>query len=156
MKPELLNNVCTLPANDASNDVPEGYTPFERGGPYFRALGPLYTRPTSTGGLVVAVRIREAHANALGIAHGGMLVTLADGAMGVNLSLTRPSTRNAQSTVTTTLHTEFLSAARVGDWLEAHANVRRNGRRIVFAECTLKVGEREVLHANGTFLPLDG
>lgn len=142
--------------NDDSDTVPDGYTPFERGGPWFRTLGPLYARPDGHGGMVLALRIGEKHANTLGIAHGGMLVTLADGAMGINLSLRRPATRAAQSTVTATLTSEFLSAARVGDWLEAHVHIRRNGRRIVFAECTLKVGEREVLHAGGTFLPVEG
>ncbi|WP_322012137.1 PaaI family thioesterase [Paraburkholderia sp. J12] len=153
-KPDLLCDALPTSGHEAENGVPEGYAPIERGGPYFRALGPLYARPAADGGLIVAVRVREAHANSLGIAHGGMLMTLADGAMGINLNLLRATASGTQATVTTTLTSEFLAAARVGDWLEAHASVRRNGRRIVFAQCSLRVGEREVLHASGTFLPL--
>ncbi|TAM03873.1 MAG: PaaI family thioesterase [Paraburkholderia sp.] len=155
MTPELLSSRLMAPANDASSGVPDGYTLFEHGGPYFRALGPLYTRPATAGGLIVAVRVKAAHTNPLGIAHGGMLLTLADGTLGIYLSQAPHAQRGAHVTVTTTLNSEFLSAAHVGDWLEAHARVRRNGRRIVFAECTLRVGEREVLHTSGTFLPID-
>jgi len=121
----------------SAGTVPPGYAALERGGAWFRALGPLYQRQADDGTVIVAVRVSASHANVMGIAHGGMLMTLADGAMGINLNLLR-----------------FLSAAQVGDWLEAHTRIRRNGKRLAFVECTLKVGEREVLHASGTFLPI--
>ncbi|WP_179405483.1 PaaI family thioesterase [Burkholderia guangdongensis] len=134
--------------------APAGYTTLERGGAYFRALGSTYQRLADDGTVVVAVRVDASHANIIGVAHGGMLMTLADGAMGINLNLSRAGTAKSQAVVTTTMSSEFLSAAQVGDWLEAHTRIRRNGRRIVFVDCTLKVGEREVLHASGTFLPI--
>ena len=138
----------------SAGTVPPGYAALERGGAWFRALGPLYQRQADDGTVIVAVRVSASHANVMGIAHGGMLMTLADGAMEINLNLLRSGERMKQSTVTTTLSSEFLSAAQVGDWLEAHTRIRRNGKRLAFVECTLKVGEREVLHASGTFLPI--
>ncbi|WP_322012742.1 PaaI family thioesterase [Paraburkholderia sp. J12] len=148
--------------------VPEGYRLFEHGGPYFSSLGAVYARPVPEGRTVFALRIAEQHTNILGVAHGGMLVTLADAAMGTCIGFAlaasgrqsgepaSTSHANRQPSVTTTLSTEFLASARVGDWLEAHAFVRRLGRRMVFTDCSLRTGEREVLHASGTFMRIDG
>jgi len=145
------------PKSPITTSVPHGFEPYSRGGPYLRALGPVYTRHVPGSTMVIAVRVDPAHTNSLGLAHGGMLLTLADGTMGdcVGTALSPPDGAR-KSSVTTTLTTEFFSAARIGDWLEAHASIRRKGRRIIFAECVLRVGEREVLHASGTFVPVEG
>jgi len=147
--------VETPPDTGTDTDaIPAGYTVLERGGVYFQALGPLYQRVAEDGTLVIAVRVADKHANLLGVAHGGMLMTLADSAMGINVGLARPGSQAAQSSVTTMLSNEFLSPARIGDWLEARTRIRRNGQRVVFVDCTLTVGEREVMHSSGTFLPI--
>ncbi len=67
---------------------PEGFVPVESTGPFMATLGPLYYRPVE-GGVIIALRIAENHLNRRGIAHGGMLVTLADSAMGMNLARAR-------------------------------------------------------------------
>ena len=128
--------------------VPEGYTPLERGGPYFRQLGAVYKRVAEGGGIVIGLRIDTPHTNIRGITHGGMLATLADAALGINLALARTP---PQPMVTVNLSIDYLDAARPGDWLEAHVAVRKLGRRLAFAECTLQVGERRVLRASGVF-----
>lgn len=154
MKTETPATLQKREANIDAGEIPAGYAPLEGGGAYFRALGALYQRAAGDGTIVVAVRVSEHHVNMIGVAHGGMLLTLADSAMGFNLKWSKSGEQRNQSTVTTTLSSEFLSAAHVGEWLDAHTRIRRNGRRLAFVECTLKVGEREVLHASGTFLPI--
>jgi acyl-coenzyme A thioesterase PaaI-like protein len=84
--------------------------------------------------------------------HGGMLTTLADGALGINLALARGK-RGAQ--VTVSLTADFLSGARVGDWLEAHVVVTRMGQRLAYANCDLKVGARHVLRSSAVFAFVD-
>ncbi|PXW27179.1 PaaI family thioesterase [Paraburkholderia caballeronis] len=148
-----MDRPITLSAAEADRPIPEGFAPLRRGGPYFLALGALYHRIGTDGGLVIALRVTDAHANMIGIAHGGMLATLADSAMGACVSLMRQTAGESPAMVTVSLTSEFLSAARVGDWLEAHARVRKPGRRVVFAECTLRAGGRDVLHASGVFVP---
>jgi len=53
--------------------------------------------------------------------------------------------------VTVNLSLDYLAAARVGEWLEAHVTPRRLGKQLAFGDCVLRVGEREVLRATGIF-----
>lgn len=130
--------------------APAGFERLTHGGPFFAALGPVYGKPVPGGDglLVVGLRVHERHTNILGVTHGGMLATLADCALGMNVFLTR---QPQQSMVTVSLTTDYLSSARPGEWLEAHVTVRRQGARLAFAECLLQVGERVILRASGVF-----
>ena len=132
------------------NETPqpaEGFLPVESTGPFMATLGPLYYRPVE-GGVIIALRIAEKHLNRRGIAHGGMLVTLADSAMGMNLARAREP---RLWTVTTSLSTEFVDAARRGDWVEAHVDILKLGRRLAYANCYLIVGANRILRASGVF-----
>ncbi len=61
---------------------PPGFEPLFRTSPFLETVGPLFYRRDPERGLVIGLRIAEKHANARGIAHGGLLVTLADIALG--------------------------------------------------------------------------
>jgi uncharacterized protein (TIGR00369 family) len=126
---------------------PEGFLPVESTGPFMATLGPLYYRPVE-GGVIIALRITEQHLNRRGIAHGGMLVTLADSAMGMNLARAREP---RLWTVTTSLSTEFIDAARPGDWVEAQVDILKLGRRLAYANCYLTINARRILRASGVF-----
>ncbi|MEY4563347.1 MAG: hypothetical protein RLZZ618_2624 [Pseudomonadota bacterium] len=132
----------------SSDDIPAGFTLLKRGGPYFSNMGPHYRRSDDSATLVIGVRVGAKHTNTLGITHGGMLVTLADAALGMNMSMTR---KPSQPMVTVSLSSDFLGSAHPGEWLEAHVRVTKHGRRLSFAECELRVGERLVLRCSGVF-----
>ncbi len=137
-----------VPTLDATSlDVPAGFRLFTTGGPYFRALGPVYLRDDAQP-QVLALQVAESHLNIQGRAHGGMLTTLADGALGVVLALRR-GIRGGQ--VTVSLTADFLSSAEVGDWLEAHVTVNRIGKRLAYVSCDLRVGDRHVLRSSAVF-----
>lgn len=138
----------SLPDDDAP--VPHGFKTIHHGGPYFAALGPVYGKPAEDGSgtQVVAVRVQHKHTNVLGVTHGGMLATLADCALGMNVVLQRDP---PQSMVTVSLTSDFLSSAKPGEWLEAHVTIRRQGARLAFAECLLQVEDRVILRASGVF-----
>lgn len=127
--------------------IPEGWEPLRRGGPFLHLFGPLYAR-TVEGRLVIGLRILEKHLNVRGIAHGGMLVTLADSALGIVLSTGGAA---PGPMVTVSLTTDFADAARLGDWVEARVDVQKVGSRLAFANCYLVVGERRILRASGVF-----
>ncbi len=127
--------------------VPEGFVPLRQGGSFLGMLGPLWFRKVD-GQPVIALRIEEKHLNVRGIAHGGMLVTLADSALGIALSRSRAP---PQPMVTVSLTTDFVEAARRGDWVEARVDIQRVGTRLAFANCYLTVGERRILRASGVF-----
>lgn len=133
-------------------DVPPGFVQRDAGGPYFRALGPVYMKARPEGGVVLGLRVTDGHLNIQGVSHGGMLTTLADGALGINIAMAR-GTRGGQ--VTVSLTADFLSGARLGDWLEAHVTVTRMGQRLAYASCDLKVGDRHVLRASAVFAFVD-
>ena len=128
--------------------IPEGFKRLDAGGPWFRLVGPVYTRPHPAGTVIVAVRVAPHHLNMQGATHGGMLTTLADTALGINLSVAR-GRRGGQVTVSFTA--DFLSDAREGDWLEAHVIITRMGKRLAYANCDLKAGERHVLRSSAVF-----
>ena len=129
-------------------NTPDGFEPLERGGPFFALLGPVHARRDAAGRLVIALEVAHKHTNMRGIAHGGMLATLCDAALGINIAMAR---RPLAPMVTVNLSTDYLEAARPGDWLEAHVHLRKSGRRLAFAECLLRVGDKVVARATGVF-----
>lgn len=130
------------------DDIPAGFTPLVPGGKWLMHAGPLYQRPAGDGGVVIGLRVSEQHTNMRGIAHGGMLVTLADSALGRNLNLTR---QTVAAMVSVNLSTDFIGAAKIGDWLEAHVEIRKHGARLSFAECQLRVGDKVIVRCSGVF-----
>lgn len=130
-----------------SAGVPPGFTPLGRGGPFLRLFGPLYGRKTD-GSTIIGLRVEEKHLNTGGFAHGGMLVTVADSALGIVLWDALPP---GHRMVTVSLSTDFVEAARPGDFLEAHVEVQKVGKRLAFASCYLLVAGRRILRASGVF-----
>ena len=55
------------------------------------------------------------------------------------------------SCVTIKLNTEFISAARPGEWLEGFAEVTSVKANFVYCNCRLYVGNRDVLLVNSIF-----
>ncbi|WP_144638025.1 PaaI family thioesterase [Bordetella genomosp. 13] len=106
-------------------------------------LGPLYWDPSRN---VLAVRIAPSHANVHGIAHGGFLATLVDCALGTVLV-----EETGTAVVTAQMALDYLSSVKMDDWVEAHVTIDKRGRRLIYATCHLKVGDRNALKANAIF-----
>lgn len=134
---------------DDDNAIPAGFERMRRGGPFIAGLGPLYCRRNvDAGEIVIAMRVKPEHTNMRGIAHGGMLASLADAALGLGLTL---HCDGRHSFLTVNLSTDFIDAARPGDWVEAHVDIERIGMRVAFANCWLQVGGKRILRASGVF-----
>jgi len=97
---------------------------------------------------VLAFRAAPQHANRYGVVHGGMLATLADTAIGANLSRTGGQ---VETLLTLSLNIDFIAAAQVGDWIEAHTHLTKERGRVRFGNCELRVAQRVVLRANAVF-----
>lgn len=130
--------------------VPPGYEPaFIEAGSFLGLCGPIYQRRFDDGRApLLALRVRPQHLNLRGIVHGGLLVTLADSALGHAINHAR---KEPLGVVTVSLATDFVETARLGDWIEAEVDVQRIGGRMAFANCYLRVGERRILRASGVF-----
>lgn len=130
-------------SDNTGDQVPPGFVAFTAPSPYVQQLGPMFCRAEPDGRFTLGLRLRNAHANLHGIAHGGMLATVVDNALGWNVaSLGRP-------VVTVNLAIDFLQAARVGAWLEARVEYRRQGKQLTFADVLLCADGVCVVRATG-------
>ena len=129
------------------DQAPPGFERLKRGGPFMASLGSLYCRRDGDR-ITIAMRIRERHTNMRGITHGGMLASLADSSLGLGLTM---ACEGRNSFVTVNLSTDFIDAARPGDWVESHVHIGRIGARVAFADCELMVGKKRILRASGVF-----
>ena len=132
-------------------DIPQGFEELRRNNSRFlSSLGPLYAKAEGSA-VVIGLRIQERHLNTRGVAHGGMLVTLADSALGIVIAMLRTP---PHPMVTVNLTADFADVAREGDWVEARVDVQKMGKRLAFATCHLWIGERRILRASGIFAHL--
>lgn len=128
--------------------IPHGFELLFRSSPFLDLLGPFYYRENDDG-FIVGIRVQEKHANARGLAHGGLFMTLADIALGYSAAFSKDPPLKL---VTTSLATDFAGSAKVGDWLEATVDVHKTGSRLVFANSYISVGEKRVVRASASFL----
>jgi uncharacterized protein (TIGR00369 family) len=111
-----------------------------RSGPYFLRRDP--------DGIVVGLRIDEGHLNYVGVVHGGVLTTFADVALSLQVHEREvPSL----SPVTASLTTNFLGAARLGDWLEAHTRIDQIGKRLAHTSGQIRRGPDVIMTMTGVF-----
>jgi len=132
--------------------VPDGFTPHARKSPLTDPWEPLYAKIVD-GALVLGVRIRQAHCNARGFAHGGLISALADNAMGHSVvgTLRRKEGNNAANAVTVSLTLDFLGTVQLGQWLEIVPRVLKAGSNLGFADCLVLADGRPVARGNATF-----
>jgi uncharacterized protein (TIGR00369 family) len=136
-------------------DIPPEFRPLFRSSPVLELIGPLYCRGEGDD-LVIGLRVEAKHCNARGTAHGGILATLADVALGYTMAF---SSTPPASLVTANLTLDFAGTAKIGDWLQAHVDVQKKGSRLSFANCYLTVNEQRIVRASAVFLvagQLDG
>jgi acyl-coenzyme A thioesterase 13 len=136
-----------MTANPPATDIPEGFVPLFRTSPFLDTLGPLFYRPTGSS-FVIGLRIASKHVNARGSAHGGLLLTLADIALGYTASA---SSDPPLALTTINIAADFVGSAQVGDWLEAQVDIQKIGRRLVFANSYLMVGIERIARVSAIF-----
>ena len=104
---------------------------------------------TGEGSATVEMLPTEDMANQAGFVHGGMISTLADIGMARSVR-TIPGIERATSF---DLKVTFISAAKLGEPLQAKGRVIHAGNRTAVAECrVVGAGEKLVATASGTFV----
>jgi acyl-coenzyme A thioesterase 13 len=127
---------------------PPGYEPLFRTSPFLETVGPLFYRKAPDGAFVIGLRILPKHANARGSAHGGLLMTLLDIALGYRAALSENPPANL---TTASLTADFAGAPKIGDWVEAHVDVQKVGGRLAFANAFLLVNDERVVRGSAVF-----
>ena len=120
------------------------FEPVSDPGPFLEHVGPVLA-----DGDVLALRIAPQHHNRSGAAQGGLLATLVDFALGRAIRATAES-----RSVTVSLTTDYLGAAKEGDLVEARTEIERLGGTLAFADCSLTVEGREIVRGRGVFAVL--
>ena len=91
------------------SDPPQGFEPLFRTSPFLDHNGPFFWKQNDDGTFVVGLRIQPKHANARGGAHGGLLMTMCDIALGYRT--TRSQTPSPMLT-TASVTTDFAGSAK--------------------------------------------
>lgn len=129
--------------------VPQGFEPVLNEA-FMTTVGPLYTRRSDVNRWEVGVLALPRHANRYGTVHGGMLATVVDYAVGLNLI-----DEDGEEPVrlgTVSLNIDFVSAGRLGEWLQVVVQVDKAQGRLRFCSCTMHANDsRLVLRASGVF-----
>jgi uncharacterized protein (TIGR00369 family) len=124
-----------------------GWRTFPRESFEYDPVGPFYSRREENGYICVAVRCAKKHLNLNGVAHGGMLMTLADNAL---FNIAQDHLRDSAGSVTVTFNSEFLGAAYEGDLLLARGEVTRAGGSLIFVRGMITAEDRPCLAFSGT------
>jgi acyl-coenzyme A thioesterase 13 len=125
-----------------------GFAPLFRSSPFLETVGPFFYRKDPDGTFVVAVRVLAKHANARGAAHGGLLLTLLDIALGYRAAFSQDP---PAALTTASLSADFAGSPKLGDWVEAHVDVQKVGSRLAFANAFLVVNGERLVRANAVF-----
>ena len=128
--------------------VPEkGFELLFRSSPFLDHNGPFFQKKIGKQ-LIVGFRVLNKHVNGRGYAHAGILMTLADIAIGYQSAFSEIPPLNL---VTISLSNNFLSAANLDDWLEVHVEIIKKGKQLVYANAQIIKGKRVVLQSNALY-----
>ncbi len=121
----------------------EGWSPHADEG-FIEHVGPIWERRDADGtryGFVAHPK----HANLLGVVQGGMLMTFADRALGLRAW----EAAEGAPCVTIQFEMQFLSSARIGEFIELRPEVVRHTASLVFLRGVLTADSRSVAAASG-------
>lgn len=132
---------------DQGPKVPEGFVPANFSPGFLDHSGPYYLKE-GQGAPIVGIRIMSQHMNYIGSAHGGVLATLADVALSLAVYVSEEP-RLPVSTVN--MATNFLSAARLGEWIEAVGTIDRVGKTLAHAHGSIRCADRTLMTMSAVF-----
>lgn len=112
--------------------------------PFYLLLG-LKMQLIESGFIEMTIKLGEMHTNAMGLIQGGVIMTLADAAMG---NAVRSLGING---VTVDCSVSFPDAAQLGDILVARGRVIKAGKNLIFAEADVYVDDRVIGSSKATF-----
>lgn len=93
------------------------------------------------GEMSVQFIIREEMTNPMGVIHGGMVAAIIDDVIGSAVF----SLHHEFFYTSVNLNIDFLASAKLGSTITAHANIIRQGRNIIHAECRIVDDEGKLL-----------
>ena len=105
--------------------------------PFEMRSGPFYIRTDEAGHSVIALKVGRNQCNSNMVAHGGLLMTLADLAVCFEAIGGDPDLRS----LTVSLTANFLAPAEPGMLLRAYPRVNRRTKRMAFVDARIMAGD---------------
>lgn len=129
--------------------LPPGYMPMHWHRGFGRQMGPLYEKIGNDGSYARAFLVEDHHTNGMGNCHGGMLMAFADVAFGHAVTM-----KTHRYWVTVRLLTDFLSGAKLGEWIEGSGTVVGIDEDFITVQGRIWCGDRVILTGTGLFKAL--
>src|ERR1700745_961658 len=76
-----MAHVASTCESPMTTDIPEGFEPHFRKSPFTEPWEPLSSKKTEKA-VIIGLRLAKPHTNGRGLIHGGLIISLADNAMG--------------------------------------------------------------------------
>lgn len=127
-------------------NVPSGFALNQRTSPLTAPWEPIW-RPELEQSVQLGVRVAEPHCNGRGFAHGGLIASLADNAMGLSLG----TVAGGAGAVTVHLSVDYLRAVQRGQWLQIEPRVVRFGKSLGVVDALITADGEVVARADATF-----
>ncbi len=113
---------------------------------------PLFSRVLADR-VIIGLYVREPHTNSRGMLHGGLIAALADNAMGLSCVqvLTGEGRKPAGGLVTVSMATDFIGAAKLGQWVEVDTQYVKAGKTLCFAQSFVTADGEVIARADARF-----
>lgn len=135
-----------------STKLPAGFEPWHEQNTFMDHNGPFWMhRERDASGndrIRIAVKLERRHTNALGRAHGGLLMSVMDLTMGLNASA---RVHDLGVVVTVQLSNNFVGAAHEGEVVIGEATVERVTRTLTFVSGRITADDRPLLVSTAIF-----
>ncbi len=112
--------------------------------PYYKLLG-IQVINIGPGLAEMSVTVDLKHTNPLGVTHGGLMMSLADAAMGNAIRSL------GIKAVTVDCTTSMVAGASVGETIKARGTLEKVGKNLIFASAQVTTDEKLLASARGTF-----
>jgi len=127
--------------------IPEGFKLCRDDGTFNNVMSPLYLKLTD-GQPVIGLVVEKQHCNYSDIAHGGFLMTLMDFALA---SAVCSKLGKYTTTPTINMSMDFISAAKLGDWIQVDVVSIDVTRTLGFVTALIQGPHGHVARASGCF-----
>jgi uncharacterized protein (TIGR00369 family) len=131
---------------------PEGFEPHFRKSPLTKPWEPIFSRREKDR-VILGLYAREPHTNSRGMVHGGLIAALADNAMGLSCVavLTGEGHKPEGGLVTVSMATDFIGAAKLGQWVTFDTSYVKTGRTLCFAQAFITADGDVIGRADARF-----
>ncbi|MEH6559573.1 MAG: PaaI family thioesterase [Oceanicoccus sp.] len=127
--------------------IPDGFEPHFKSSSMTDPWEPLFSK-TLADRIQIGFNSSPAHTNSRGFVHGGLISSIADNAMGLSCAVQYSGPKNL---LTVHLAVDFISIAKVDQWLLFDTSYSKVGRSVCYAQCFVYADEKIVARANAVF-----